>query len=574
MRGDDRRPRPHGRAGAAVPATLADVIAKIQAHPDLPPRRQRDLVSAIRTVSKGLSLDPALVAADPRSLRKRFEQLSPALLGVSRGRFTNLRSLVVTAVAMAGVKMMPGRAREPLSPEWEALRALLPDRYDRWKLGRFMYYCSVGNIVPAEVNEATFSNFQQALENDSIVKRPVSVFRETCLVWNRAAGAIPGWPALVVPVPNRRRRYALDFSDFPPNFGSDAEAFLNRLGNQDPLADDYARSARPITVRHRRQMLLQVATALAISGHDRDKITSLAVLTEIANFKTAIRFFLDRAGGKTTERIHHIASFLKSMARHRTRPGEPVLREIALICTRLAPGKRGMTPRNRERLRQFDDHVNAAALLDLPNELANEARAMMRDHDGRNAALRMMCALAIALLSNVPLRAENLSGLRLDRHFVRSRPGANGVVHLVIPAHEMKTDETYEAELSQSLKSLLDEYIAKSHPLLSSRPSPWLFANEEGKRRNTGGFARQIAALIKDETGLTVNVHLFRHLSVKLWLQENPEDIETPRRVLGHRSVNTTVRAYSEMRSVDAIRRYDQLITRLRDRTPDDEAAR
>ena len=87
-----------------------------------------------------------------------------------------------------------------------------------------------------------------------------------------------------------------------------------------------------------------------------------------------------------------------------------------------------------------------------------------------------------------------------------------------------------------------------------------------GERRNTGGFARQIAALIKDKTGLTVNVHLFRHLAVKLSLMENPEDIETPRRVLLHRSINTTLRAYSEMRSIEAIRRYDDIVARLRDR--------
>jgi integrase len=64
-----------------------------------------------------------------------------------------------------------------------------------------------------------------------------------------------------------------------------------------------------------------------------------------------------------------------------------------------------------------------------------------------------------------------------------------------------------------------------------------------------------------------VNVHLFRHLAVKLSLMENPEDIETPRRVLGHRSINTTLRAYSEMRSVEALRRYDNIIARLRDKS-------
>jgi hypothetical protein len=41
-------------------------------------------------------------------------------------------------------------------------------------------------------------------------------------------------------------------------------------------------------------------------------------------------------------------------------------------------------------------------------------------------------------------------------------------------------------------------------------------------------------------------------LSVKLSLQKNPDDIETPRRLLGHRSVSATLRAYSEMQSAAA----------------------
>lgn len=242
MRGDDFPAGSHGIDAVPAPLTLADVIERARAHPHLHPRRQRELISAVRTVCRGLSLEPALVAADPRALRKRFEVLSAATLGVTKGRFTNLRSLTLAAVKLADVKMMPGRSRAPLLPQWEGLRALLPDRYERWKLGRFMHFCTLRSIVPGDVTQATFSTFSQTLDVESLVKRPVAVFRDTRLTWNRSSSSIP-WPALVVSVPDRTRRYAPQMSDFTASFGADAEAFLNRLANQDPLADDYAKPA-------------------------------------------------------------------------------------------------------------------------------------------------------------------------------------------------------------------------------------------------------------------------------------------------------------------------------------------
>ena len=59
-------------------ATLADVIAHLQADPVLPVGRQRELISALRTTARLLDLDPAAVPAEPRILRQRFRDLSPA----------------------------------------------------------------------------------------------------------------------------------------------------------------------------------------------------------------------------------------------------------------------------------------------------------------------------------------------------------------------------------------------------------------------------------------------------------------------------------------------------------------
>jgi hypothetical protein len=51
---------------------------------------------------------------------------------------------------------------------------------------------------------------------------------------------------------------------------------------------------------------------------------------------------------------------------------------------------------------------------------------------------------------------------------------------------------------------------------------------------------------------------------VKLHLEAHPEDVETPRRFLGHKSLRTTLRAYADLKSAAAFKRYDGLIASLR----------
>jgi hypothetical protein len=100
---------------------------------------------------------------------------------------------------------MAGRSREPLSAEWEALRALLPDRHFQSGLSRFMSYCTARCIDPDAVTAETFAQFGAEVENYSLVRDPGGVYRDTCKLWNLAFRSIPEWPQQEVAVPDRRR---------------------------------------------------------------------------------------------------------------------------------------------------------------------------------------------------------------------------------------------------------------------------------------------------------------------------------------------------------------------------------
>src|SRR4051794_11104115 len=108
--------------------TLADLIPLIQAA-DLTALQKRDQISAVRTIARLLNAEPGDIEADPVRLRSRLATLSPEALGLSRGRWANLRSLLGKALHLAR-PMMPARQRGAVSPEWARLLAQAPQRVE------------------------------------------------------------------------------------------------------------------------------------------------------------------------------------------------------------------------------------------------------------------------------------------------------------------------------------------------------------------------------------------------------------------------------------------------------------
>jgi integrase len=220
------------------------------------------------------------------------------------------------------------------------------------------------------------------------------------------------------------------------------------------------------------------------------------------------------------------------------------------------------------RLRVFDEPVNVKRLVNLPERMMRSAARL--PNPGYNDAIRAQTALAIAIELAAPLRAKNLAGLRLDQHLVRSRPGRGAVVHLVIPAGEIKNKKPLEFELARDVARLLDLYLKKFRPLLVTDGSSCLFPARQGGAKTPAQLADQIKRAIKRETGLTMNVHLFRHACAFLFLKAHPCAYETVRLLLGHSSLSVTVRAYCGLERDDAVRRYDNLLTTYR-RSQEDE---
>ena len=70
----------------------------------------------------------------------------------------------------------------------------------------------------------------------------------------------------------------------------------------------------------------------------------------------------------------------------------------------------------------------------------------------------------------------------------------------------------------------------------------------------------QLSALIAREIGVAFNLHLMRHFAVVTFLDANPGQYEIVRRVLGHRSVKTTVNFYAGLEANAAARLFSDAL--------------
>ena len=554
--------------------TLADVLAGLARPAHAGRKDLADLRSAVRTVARVLGLPPASITAHPDPLGQLLARVVPTAHGLRPARWRNVRALLGKALALAGGDLLPARTVAPLTPAWQELAGRLEVKALQIGLSRLMRYCSSQGIAPETVDDAVLERFRLALEQSSLVRRPGQVHYNATRAWNRAAAAVPGWPAThVAPPPRVRVTYVLPLAAFPASFGADLEGWLARLAGEDPLAELPFRPVRASTIARRRFQVLQLASSLVHRGRDPATLPRLADLVEpVATVREALRFFLDRAGGTTTRQVHQLATVVLMIAKHWVELPQPRIEELQAVARRCDPEIRGLTAKNRAALRRLeDDPALVQGLLTLPDRLARglERKTAAAAFIHRDA-VRLQTALAIAILLAAPLRVANLAGLRLDRHVLRQGQGVTQRVRLVVPAAEVKNRQELEHPLPAWVVALLELYLARARPRLQPRPGPWLFPGRgDGKPKTTYRLGQQIAQATEAALGLRLTPHQFRHACGLLYLAVHPGGHEVVRHLLGHRSIATTLRFYAGMETAAALRRYDAVVLERRQEATD-----
>lgn len=537
--------------------TLADVLAAVQAA-DLPNQQRQELASALRTVGRALDRPLERIQSDPRHLAPRLKAVAPAAIGMSARSWINVRSRVRKALGLVR-PMAPGRNTNQLTPAWDALWRALASRRFKIALSRFARRCSAAGIEPEAVTETTFLEFRDHLD-DALLKHPDATFAELVRAWKVGQKTVESWPTVTVTVADRRVRWVLPSSAFPPSFREDYDSWLDRLAGRDLFEDAPFRPVRPSTVERREQQIRSFASALVLRGRDPATITGLKDLVEITAYKLGLGFFVERSDGKPTTAIVDLTSVLRAIARHHLKLDKNHLDRMTI--KRLSIGRRGLTEKNRNLLRQFDDPDNVTALLDLPQKLIGIAE---RKRNPRAVALLVQLAVAIEILTMAPIRLGNLCGLDLEQNLVRPRRRSKEL-HIILPAEQVKNREALEYPLPLPSVELIERFVKEFRPRLASPNCTALFPGRSGSAKKPVTLGPQISQTIRSCTGLMMNPHSFRHVTAKIYLDANPGGYEVVRRVLGHRSIDTTTAFYTGLETAAAVRHFDRTLLAIREK--------
>jgi integrase/recombinase XerD len=208
----------------------------------------------------------------------------------------------------------------------------------------------------------------------------------------------------------------------------------------------------------------------------------------------------------------------------------------------------------------------AAELVELGRQLMRAAEATA-DWSPRKRAVQFRDGLMIALLAHRPLRIKNFTAIRLGHQLFRQGER----YWLVFGADETKTGQPWEAVFPETLLPYLARYLEHHRPVLlrgerGTKPAEIdaLWVSEIGTQLELGALATRLCIHTAHAFGASLPPHWFRDAAATTIAVEDPKHVRDARLVLGHASLATTERHYNQARSLEASRRHQAVLTRLR----------
>lgn len=540
------------------PQSLDDVLALLTSSAFEDTRQNRARISAIRRIATFLHRPPCDLPTDVRTLRRMLNGLHPAQCGVSRKSLSNVKSNLADALRVAGVLPNEERGCSRTAP-WLSLLDLASADQQRWGLSRFVDFCCAQGVEPEDVTQEVFAAYRDHIDDRLLAREPADHCKATATTWNHLIKASDR--PFVRLKSNLQKQYrARPLSDYPQSLQDEVSRYLDRLSHANIFDESGPdKPLRPTSLRNIKAHLCQYLDALVSASAAPDDFGCLKDAVSADQMKTAFRTIHARRGSNDIPKgLANIAATLTALAKHHLALPEDQLRQMLAIKKRVSTEPRGMSQKNRERLGQFSDWQNVLLLVSLAPKLME--RADQRPL-GRNSALEAMYAAALAILLSCPMRVANLASLDLDRHLRPRRNGTRTIYTIRIEGAEVKNGEPIEVDLNSKGSRIVHRYITQYRPQVSDGAGTALFPRlGDGKSRDPSNFSRAILDLIQRETGLVVNVHLFRHFAAMLYLKERPGDFETVRRLLKHKRLQTTMNFYASLSNQWAHEHYDDVV--------------
>ena len=223
--------------------------------------------------------------------------------------------------------------------------------------------------------------------------------------------------------------------------------------------------------------------------------------------------------------------------------------------------ERGLV-REKRSVRSTKPLVPIERLYDLGFKLMEQAERSRPSYP-LNQALLHHDGLMIALQSARPLRRSNLVHIRIGLHLVRSRTRWS----LRIPRGETKNRRLYDVLLPEAMNAPIDRFLKAYRPRFKGAHSDdHLWLSCRGGPLGPEGLCRAIASRTGKALGVRLYPNTFRACAATSIAKDDPANIGTASRLLGHTSLLTTEWHYNRAETIDASRRYLEHLEALRSR--------
>jgi integrase len=546
-------------ATALLEPSFADLISAIEQATELSEQRRRHWVCSLRQTAKWLDRPAEVIPARWNAVQISVGQLHHARVGVTAKTLANHKSNLRAALRWFGKEQGVPQQGARLSTEWAGFRDLL-DGGARERLYSFIRYCSARRIGPSSVDDKNFDEYWRYRTETTALASNNTARRFMARAWNACVGAIDGWSLqrLTEP-PIKKAEPAWDA--FPEGLRRDLDRYFEGLAKPHrSLNGKRIQPCGPVTIRTRRAELVAMARMAVRLGVPIESLTSLAALLHPDVIERVIDAYWRKNGDEPKTATIDLGWKALRMARETGCLDQAELDRLDEIRVALEHHRRaGLTPKNLHLVRQVLTEGVWNSVVSLPNVLMKQARADY-DHAPIKAGITAQLAVAIAILTFAAIRLSNLVGIELGKNLIRPG-GLNTPYWLVFPHYDVKNRVDLNFQFDQPLTDLIDEYVHEYRPaLLRGSNSSWLFPGEGGGPKHRLQFSKQITVRIQKAIGLRLTVHQFRHAAAAIYLKHRPGDYETVRRLLGHRSIQTTIDFYCGLQTTQATEQFGKLI--------------
>ena len=543
-----------------IETSFADALVIIMQAAELPEQKRRHWTTSLRQIAKAWGRPLELIPARYSAVRSDLALLHQVPAGLTAKTLANHKSNVKAALLwLAREKGIPEHGA-PLAPVWEALRAQISDRPVRSRLSSFMRFLSANNVAPEEVDEDSVDRF---IEYRSQAGKPVDdAFRRLLAsAWNANVGLIPAWPAQRLAEPPVKAAVEIAWDDFPEGLRRDVDRYLQGLTRiRRSRTGQRIRPLKPSTIRTRRAELQAAARMAVRCGVPIGSLNSFSTLLAPPVVQKVLDAYWQRNGETPKLFTVDLACRFLAIAKETKCLDEAACEQLDEMRRSLEERRPdGLTDKNLTLIRQVLTPGVWNRVVKLPSAMMRSARLQQASAPAR-AAVTAQLAIAIAILTFAPVRLANLTAIGLGFNLIKpDGPASN--YWLVFPDYDVKNRVRLEYPLEQSVTDLIDEYVSDFRPaLMRSTNEDWLFPGKSGGTKDKTGLSGQITERIYKATGLRMTVHQFRHAAGAIILARRPGEYELVRRLLGHRNVQTTMKAYVGLENIQASQIFAEIV--------------